>query len=152
MISVISRKVVVASWHGVDRVFGLGIQKSDFQGFGSEPKRCATKSYADSWWYHLEKCLLLHFHARLRFSFFDHFWRPLPFACFNSGSLVFTKFGHQPYGWRKYSMHTELTIFDIFIFLTISRGRKSIKLCIFCILLQVSMDWWFYRVCRGRPD
>ena len=39
----------------------------------SEPKRCATKSYAHSWWYHLEKCLLWPFRAHLRFWNFGHF-------------------------------------------------------------------------------
>ena len=68
-----------------------------FRGFRSEPKRCPTKSYADSWWYHLGKCLIWPFRAHLRFPIFGRFWNPLLFACFHFGSLVFTKFGHQPY-------------------------------------------------------
>ena len=72
------------------------LHNSHFPGFRSGPKRTATKSYADSWWYHLGECLLWLFQAHLRFWFFGHFCRPLPFAYRNSGSLVFTKFGHQP--------------------------------------------------------
>ena len=68
-----------------------------FRGFGSRPKRCAAKRYADSWWYHLEKCPIWLFHTHLRFSISGHFWKPLPFVYLNSGSVVFTKFGHQPY-------------------------------------------------------
>ena len=71
------------------------LHNSHFPGFRSGPKRTATKSYADSWWYHLGECLLWLFQAHLRFWFFGHFCRPLPFAYLNSGSLVFTKFGHQ---------------------------------------------------------
>ena len=72
------------------------LHNSHFPGFRSGPKRTATKSYADSWWYHLEKCLIRPFRVHLRFSFSGHFWEHLPLVCFNSGSLVFTKFGHQP--------------------------------------------------------
>ena len=68
---------------------------SQFRGFGAESKRCAAKSYADSWWYHFGKCLIRPFRVHLRFSFFGHFWKPLPFGYLNSGSLVSTKFGHQ---------------------------------------------------------
>ena len=57
------------------------LHNSPFLGFRSGPKRTATKSYADSWWYHLEKCLLWPFRAHLRFSIFGHFWRSVPFAC-----------------------------------------------------------------------
>ena len=73
------------------------LPKVRFRCFRSESKRCSTKSYADSWWYHLEKCLIRPFRVHLRFSIFGHFWKPLPFAGLNSVSLVFTKFGHQPY-------------------------------------------------------
>ena len=34
------------------------LHNSHFPGFRSGPKRTATKSYADSWWYHLGECLL----------------------------------------------------------------------------------------------
>ena len=76
--------------------FGPGAPDSHFRSFRSEPKRCATKSYADSWWYHLEKCLSCPFRVHLRFPIFGNFGGSLPFDCSNSGSLVFTKFGHQP--------------------------------------------------------
>ena len=77
------------------------LHNSHFPGFRSGPKRTATKSYADSWWYHLGKCLLWLFQAHLSFWFFGNFCRPLPFAYLNSGSLVFTKFGHQPFQYSK---------------------------------------------------
>ena len=51
------------------------LANSHFQGFRSEPKRCATESYADSWWYHLGKCIRWPFHAHSRFPFFSYFWR-----------------------------------------------------------------------------
>ena len=43
------------------------LHNSHFPGFRSGPKRTATKSYADSWWYHLGECLLWLFQAHLRF-------------------------------------------------------------------------------------
>ena len=58
--------------------FRPGALESNFRVFWSEPKRFATKSYADSWWYHLEKCLIRSFRVHLRFSIFGHFWRSLP--------------------------------------------------------------------------
>ena len=91
------RKVATTLWPGIYRVFGLDLSENNSRVFWSEPKRWATKSYADSWWYHLEKCLLWPFRIHLRFSIFGHFWKPLPFACLNPGRVVFTKFGHQPY-------------------------------------------------------
>ena len=63
----------MASWHGVYRLFVPIVPKLAFRVFWSEPKRCATNSYADSWWYHLEKCLLRPFRAHLRFWLLCHF-------------------------------------------------------------------------------
>ena len=85
---------------------GRVLHNSHFPGFRSGPKRTATKKYADSWWYHLGECLLWLFQARLRFWFLCHFCRPLPFAYLNSGSLVFTKFGHQPDAYSKTDRQT----------------------------------------------
>ena len=45
---------------------------------------------------HLEKCLFQPFRVHFRFSIFGHFCRPISFACLESGSVVFTKLGHQP--------------------------------------------------------
>ena len=55
MIFELFRKVAMILWPGIYRVFGLELSETNFRVFWSEPKRCATKSYADSWWYHLEK-------------------------------------------------------------------------------------------------
>ena len=65
MIFDISRKVVEASWPGICRVLRLVVGKSHLRVFRSVPKRTTTKSYADSWWYHLEKSLLCPFRAYL---------------------------------------------------------------------------------------
>ena len=63
----ISGSIVTASRHGIYRVFGPIVPKSAFRVFLSGSKRCATKSYADSWRYHLQKCLLWPFRGPLRF-------------------------------------------------------------------------------------
>ena len=97
MIFELFRKVATTLLPGIYRVFGPVVPKSFFLVLWPKPKRCATNSCADSWRYHLGKCLLWPFHAHLRFPFFWHFWKPLPFACVNPGRVVFTKFGHQPY-------------------------------------------------------
>ena len=73
MICELSRKVATTLWPGIYRVFGLELSENNFRVFWSEPKRCATKSYADSWWYHLDKCLIQPFRVHLRFSMFGHF-------------------------------------------------------------------------------
>ena len=52
------RKVATTLWPSIYRVFGLDLSENNSRVFCSEPKRWATKKYADSWWYHLEKCLL----------------------------------------------------------------------------------------------
>ena len=55
---VMFRKVVAAVWRGIYRVCGPGSSRFAFPGYRSRPKRCVTKSYADSLWYNLGKCLL----------------------------------------------------------------------------------------------
>ena len=67
------RKVVEASWPSICRVFGPVDLKTYFGGFRSVPKSCATKSYADSWRYHLDKCLIRPFHVHLFFNCFRAF-------------------------------------------------------------------------------
>ena len=52
----------------------------EFRAFRSEPKRCATKSYTDSWWYHLGECLILPVSCPFKISMFRLFFDG-PFSC-----------------------------------------------------------------------
>ena len=97
MIFSTSTKVVMAFWPGIYCVFGPAVPKSAFWVFRSGPKRCAAKSYADSWWYHLGKCLLCPFRAHLRFSFSGHFWRSGLFSDIWPPEKVYTNCFRQPY-------------------------------------------------------
>ena len=58
--------------------FGPNVPKLYFRSFRSEPNKNVTKSYADSWWYHLEKCLLCQFRTQLRCGFSCHVRSPIP--------------------------------------------------------------------------
>ena len=91
------RKVVMASWPRIYRVFSPTVPKSAIRVFRPEQKRCTTNSCADSWWYHLEKCLLCPFRGHLRFWFFGIFWNPFPFFGLGSSEKVYTNCFRQPY-------------------------------------------------------
>ena len=67
------QKKRMAFWFGIYRVSAQMFPNSHIRGLGSKSKIIATKSYADSWWYHLEKCLIRPFRVHLRFPIFGHF-------------------------------------------------------------------------------
>ena len=59
------------SWHGFlagySSCFGPTVPRLAFLVLWLGAKRCATESYADSWWYHLEKRRLCPFLVHVRF-------------------------------------------------------------------------------------
>ena len=66
-------------WPCMYHVFGPVVPNPYFRVFRSRPKRCATKTYTESRWYHLEKCLLWPISAHLRCCFFGNFCSLLHF-------------------------------------------------------------------------
>ena len=92
----------MACRHGICRVFGPGASKFAFSRFSAGTKTMRDEKLCRFVVVSPREVPSLPFSCPFKIFNFRSFLKPLPFACFNSGSLVFTKFCHQPYGRQKH--------------------------------------------------